>query len=215
SARAAFARQAWGDAHALLSAAPDLEPEDLERLAVAAYLVGRDDESTVAWERAHGAWARLGETDRAARCAGWLGPGLLLRGEVARAGGWFARASRLLDEAGLNSATRGYLQVPAALDALERGDVAAAEDLADEAVATARRFGDPDLLALGVLTLGEAALARGDTTAGMRLLDEVMVAVTAGEVAPVPAGIVYCAVVDACMRVSDLRRAAEWTGAFG
>ena len=169
----------------------------------------------MAWERAHGAWARLGETDRAARCAGWLGLGLLLRGEVARAGGWFARATRLLDEAGLNSATRGYLQVPAALDALERGDVAAAEDLADEAVATARRFGDPDLLALGVLTRGEAALARGDTATGMRLLDEVMMAVTAGEVAPVPAGIVYCAVVDACMRVSDLRRAAEWTGAFG
>ncbi|MFS8586265.1 MAG: DNA-binding response regulator, partial [Acidimicrobiia bacterium] len=216
SARAAFARQAWGDAHALLSAAaPDLGPEDLERLAVAAYLVGLDDESTAAWERAHGAWARLGEADRAARCAGWLGLGLLLRGEVARAGGWFARATRLLDEAGLDSASRGYLQVPAALEALERGDVAAAEDLADAAVATARRFDDPDLLALGVLTRGEAALARGDTATGMRLLDEVMVAVTAGEVAPVPAGIVYCAVVDACMRVSDLRRAAEWTGAFG
>nr|MBO2504175.1 hypothetical protein [Thermoanaerobacterales bacterium] len=102
SARAAFARQAWGDAHALLSAAaPDLGPEDLERLAVAAYLVGLDDESTAAWERAHGAWARLGEADRAARCAGWLGLGLLLRGEVARAGGWFARATRLLDEAGV------------------------------------------------------------------------------------------------------------------
>src|SRR5690606_24782651 len=122
SARAAFARQAWGDAHALLSAAaPDLGPEDLERLAVAAYLVGLDDESTAAWERAHGAWARLGEADRAARCAGWLGLGLLLRGEVARAGGWFARATRLLDEAGVDGASRGCPPARAAAGAGARG----------------------------------------------------------------------------------------------
>jgi hypothetical protein len=42
--RASFGRQAWGDAYAQLSAADKeapLEFDDLERLAVAAYLVGR------------------------------------------------------------------------------------------------------------------------------------------------------------------------------
>ena len=45
-ARGAFARRIWGDAFAELSAAHrerQLELEDLERLAVAAYMVGRDD----------------------------------------------------------------------------------------------------------------------------------------------------------------------------
>lgn len=43
--RQSFERLAWGDAYAHLEAAEHeapLGPEDLERLAVAAYLVGRD-----------------------------------------------------------------------------------------------------------------------------------------------------------------------------
>ncbi|MGH3434476.1 MAG: hypothetical protein ACRDQB_16740, partial [Thermocrispum sp.] len=53
--RASFGRQAWGDAYAQLSADKEapLELEDLERLAVAAYMVGRDEESTDIWARAH------------------------------------------------------------------------------------------------------------------------------------------------------------------
>ena len=46
--RAAFERQAWGEAYAQLAAADreaPLEPEDLERLAIAAHLIGRDAES--------------------------------------------------------------------------------------------------------------------------------------------------------------------------
>jgi AcrR family transcriptional regulator len=73
--RAAFARRSWGEAYTQLSAAehaPLLDVGHLERLAVAAFLVGRDVDSTSAWERAHHACVRVGDTPRAARCAFWL-----------------------------------------------------------------------------------------------------------------------------------------------
>jgi hypothetical protein len=97
--RAAFAAQAWADAVARLSAADragPLEPGDLERLATAAYLVGRDDDSAEAWARAHHELLGRGEPERAARCALWLAFQLVIRGETARGSGWTARARRVL-----------------------------------------------------------------------------------------------------------------------
>jgi ATP/maltotriose-dependent transcriptional regulator MalT len=213
-AREAFARQEWGDAYTLLASGGSLEADDFERLAVAACWVGRDEESRRAWEQAYLELARLGEPDHAARCAVWLGIGLMLRGDMAQAGGWFARASRLVDEAEAECAARGYLLVPAFLESLVSGDAESALQLADEMFAIARQFDDKDLLALGTLSRGQASLALGDTTRAMSLLDEVMVAVAGGEVSPIPAGIIYCAVIEACVDVFDLRRAAEWTEAL-
>lgn len=213
-AREAFARQEWGNAYALLASGSLLEADDFERLAVAACLVGRDEESRRAWEQAYLECARLGDPDHAARCAVWLGIGLLLRGDMSQAGGWFARASRLVDEAEAECAARGYLLVPAFLESLGRGDAGDALGLANEMLAIARRFEDKDLLAFGMLSHGQASLALGETVRGMSLLDEVMVAVAAGEVSPIPAGIIYCAVIEACVDVFDLRRAAEWTEAL-
>jgi hypothetical protein len=68
--RECFARRAWADAFAELSAADRearLEPEDLERLATAAYLTGSDEDSVEAWERAHRALLSRGDVLRAAR----------------------------------------------------------------------------------------------------------------------------------------------------
>jgi DNA-binding CsgD family transcriptional regulator len=198
-----------------------LQAEDLERLAVSAYLVGRDDESARAWEQAHGRWVRAGDPDRAARCAFWLAFGLLLRGEAAQANGWLARAARLIDDAetagpgaGRDCAARGYLHVVACLQAMDAGDPKTADAVAHQIVDLATRFDDTDLMGLGLLCLGEAALALGEGTRAARMLDEAMVAVTTGEISPIPAGIVYCGVIEACMDAFDVRRAAEWTEAL-
>jgi hypothetical protein len=52
--REAFGRRAWGDAYAQLLAADreaPLAPEDLERLATAAHLIGREIDSADVWAR--------------------------------------------------------------------------------------------------------------------------------------------------------------------
>jgi len=216
-ARGSFGRHAWADAYAQLSALDHespLAPGDLERLAMAAYLVGKGDDSADVWARAFHEWLRAGDAPRAARCAFWLGLGLLERGESARGGGWLARARRLLDDGHLDCVEQGYLLLPAALQSLAQGDAAAAYATFSQAAKVADRFGDPDLTILARLGRGQALTRLGETAEGLTLLDEVMVAVTAGEVAATVVGIVYCGVLVACQWAFDVRRAQEWTAAL-
>jgi DNA-binding CsgD family transcriptional regulator len=215
--RRAFAAQAWAEALDQLVAADagrSLEIEDLERLATAAHMLGRADDATRAWERAHQAAVRAGDIPRAVRHAFHLVMGFGQRGDVAQAGGWFARASGLVDAIGSDAVERGYLLVPQALRALDSGDPSGAFTIFDEAAAIAARFDDPELSTLGRLGRGQCLIAMGETARGVALLDEAMVAVTAGEVSPINAGIVYCASIEAFQAIFDLRRAQEWTTAL-
>ncbi|MDP8969225.1 MAG: LuxR C-terminal-related transcriptional regulator, partial [Actinomycetota bacterium] len=204
-------------AYAELSAADREEPlasEDLERLAVAAYMVGEDAVCAEAWQRAHHLLLDRGQVARAVRCAFWLAFGLLNRGEMARGSGWLARAQRLLDDSQLDCVERGYLLLPAALQTMERGDPSGAYAMSGQAAELGDRFGEPDLVTLGRLGQGQALVRMGQTDEGLALLDEVMVAVTAEEVSAVTTGTVYCAVILICQEAFDLRRAHEWTAAL-
>lgn len=215
--RAAFERRAWAEACRLLEAADGESPlgaDDLERWATAAYLAGHDAESVEARARAHQGYLSRGEVERAARSAFWLAFGLMSKGDRARAGGWLGRATRLLDRHDHECVERGYLLLPAALGSLGAGDAAKALEAFQRAAEIGARFADADLETLGRLGRGQALIRLGDVDRGVALLDEAMAAVEAGGLSPVVRGTVYCAVIETCQEIFDLRRAAEWTQAL-
>jgi DNA-binding CsgD family transcriptional regulator len=212
--RAAHERQAWAEAYAGLSEAAEiapLEPEDLVCLANAAALTGHDEEGDELSARAYQAFLSRGELAQAARCAFWLGMRLQNLGEPSRGGGWLARARRILDESQLDCPEVGYLQVARASQIGGAGDIQGGLALCEQARRVGERFGDADLVALAQLGLGIAHVRGAAPSEGLACLDEVMIAVEAREVSPRVAGILYCAVINLCHEVFDLRRAQEWT----
>jgi DNA-binding NarL/FixJ family response regulator len=215
-ARGSFERRMWGDAFADLSAAHRegrLDVADLERLAVAAYMVGRDDACEEAWIAAHHAWLRRGDAERAARCAFWQALGLLFRGDLAPAMGWVARGGRLLEDSRRDSVAQAWLLMLTVLPRLFEGDADVSPSFV-EAGAIAERLADADAAVFARLGRGYALILQGRVAEGMALLDEIMVSVTADEVSPMLAGIAYCQVIDLCQAAFDLRRAREWTQAL-
>lgn len=215
--REAFRRQAWAKARDRLATADGetaLAPDDLELLAAAAWLSGRDDESAEAWTRAHSELLERGDVEGGARCAFWLAFSLMLRGEQERAGGWLRRARRLLERDDRDCVERGLLLVPAGLAGLAAGNLTAALERFEQAAAAGDRFDDADLSTLGRLGRGQALIRMGEVQKGVALLDEAMAAVEAGVLTPIVAGTVYCAVIETCHEIFDLRRAAAWTEAL-
>ena len=70
--RELFERQAWESAYAQLFEADReraLEPDDLARLATAAQMLGREEDATGLWSRAHTEYLTRGDRRHAVRCA--------------------------------------------------------------------------------------------------------------------------------------------------
>ncbi|MEU4602034.1 LuxR C-terminal-related transcriptional regulator [Kribbella sp. NPDC023972] len=222
-ARRAFERRDWAVAYDRLTAADltegasrsaGLGAADLMALGTAAYLIGDHDACIRAFQRGYRLQVDQGDVPGAVRFAFWLAMVLSLRGEMAVASGWTARAERLLADHPEEVVERGYLRLHEFFRHLAQGDIAGAERTADEITTVGRRFADPDLVAEGLICQGRLRVYQGRVPEGLALMDEAMVGVAAGEVSPIVAGNVYCAMIEGCQEVLDFDRASAWTTAL-
>jgi len=216
-ARKAFQERSWRAAFSQLATAHVGEPlglDDLELLAQAAYLCGEDAASERAWTEANKRSVEDEDWARAARCAFWLGVTLQSRSERAQASGWFARAQRVLEENDHDCVEQGWLLVGAGLKLHHERNYDASTAAWEAAVEVGKRFDDVDLVATARQGMGRILIKRGRISEGSPMLDESMVAVLADEVSPIPAGIIYCSVIEACQEMMDIARAQEWTAAL-
>lgn len=215
--RAAYDRRQWPDAYALLAEADAARPlggEDLERMSIAAHLLGREEDSIALLERRHHEALAAGDPRAALRAAFWLVSIVMQRGEPERAGGWAARAHRLIEDCPDDCVEQGYVAVLTALQAVGAGDWAAARDHFERGVAAGVQHHDADLETLARHGAGRALLQSDHPADGLALLDDVMVDLTARELSPIVIGIVYCSVLEACLDGFEVRRAREWTAAL-
>ncbi|MGH3012171.1 MAG: LuxR C-terminal-related transcriptional regulator [Gaiellaceae bacterium] len=211
--RDALAAADWERARAIFEEAAELgeSAEVLDGLGEALQFGGEHARAIDVKERAFAEYERRGLRAEAAELARWLAfLHASVRGNMAAANGWMARAESML-EGVEESAAHGWLMLdraPWTSDASER------EQFATAAIAIARRYGDRDLEFDAMALLGEAYVAMGRVTEGMTLLDQAMAAVASGEVVGVgPAGEIYCRLLSACERATDVRRAEQWLAA--
>ncbi|EAR17111.1 helix-turn-helix transcriptional regulator [Robiginitalea biformata] len=197
------------------SSRDSMSADTLATYATAAYLTGRDEESFDLMDRAHRAYLDKQDRSRALRCIFWLGLMLMNNGEMTRSSGWLSRGMKLLESAPRETPSeKGLFLIPKALETLSRGLPKKARDLFSQAAGIGEKCKDNDLLALGQLGKGQALIHSGAIKSGGKLFDELLVVVDAGEVYPIVSGIVYCAVIETCRKVWDIRRAQVWTAAL-
>jgi DNA-binding CsgD family transcriptional regulator len=211
----ALAEADWDRARTSFERALELgeRAEALDGLGRALHFQGEYTDAIELTERAFAAYRRLDRVAEAADRARWLAflHGAI-NGNMAVASGWMARAETLLGGAD-ECAGHGWLiidRAPFTDDAAERGRLAAA------ALSIARRFGDVDLEYDALALLGESYVAAGRVAEGMRLIDEAMTAVSAGEVVGiVPVGDICCRLMSACEIALDVTRAEQWMSVAG
>lgn len=209
---------AWDEEYrqlAALDAEQGLDVDDLDRLATAAYMTGRDDESFEFWGRGHHRCLEMGDMARAVRLGVRLAQALAFKGDIARSSGWVERSHRQLDDADLDCVERGFLEHAAGMVRIfADGDLAAAHSAFGRAAKIGERFRDRELLTFAWMGVGRCLIYLGEIAEGLALLDEAMVSVEAREIPPMAVGDAYCTAIDACYELFDIRRCEQWTDSF-
>ena len=215
TARAAIDEGDWDRALTLLVEIPDsdLDVDDLELLAVAAYWTGQGDVCIDARERAFALHLDSGDVVRAGEVATALAESNFHQLKEAIGNSWLGRAEELLAEAP-DSVEAGWLARMKGVIAFEaNGDPESALTWIDLATEIADRHGNVDLRAITVQDRGRMLVATGQVEEGLSLMETVMTMALAGELAPIVAGKVYCNMIDICDQLGDYRRANEWSEA--
>jgi LuxR family transcriptional regulator, maltose regulon positive regulatory protein len=211
--RAALSRGSWSEARARFLGALGVResPAALEGLSWTAWWLDDVEGCLDARVRAYHRYREEGEARSAARMALWLGDDHLeFRGEEAVAGGWFARAARILEQLEPGP-EHGWLAVFEAHDALGRGGLDSAWARAEQARDLGHRHGQSDLEMFAVATEGAIHVERGEIAEGLRCLDEAAAAALAGEYENLaPAAWSCCLMMSTCERVRDFDRADQW-----
>jgi DNA-binding NarL/FixJ family response regulator len=202
----AAAYRGYGDLYGTVS----LTGEELYLFAHAAWWLGHIREMLRLCEESHATFLAEGRVERAAMVALETAFQWFLCGKPELGSGWLSRARRLLESL---PQCLGH----AWLVELEANERAAAGDI-EGALAGARRLQDfavqldePALTSFGLALEGRLMVRRGDVERGFGLLDEAMLAVLAGRIAPAEAGNLYCQMMSICHDVADFRRAQHWT----
>jgi DNA-binding NarL/FixJ family response regulator len=213
-ARKAAREGDWGIAYERFSSVDTegLAGEDLEMMADAAWWTLHNEESLAIRQKSYTAFIEAGDKARAGHAAWFMSIDYELLGEPSLASGWYARAERCLAEVA-EGVEHGFFATTEAFHAMEAGDMARARRETERAIELGRRLGERDLEAMGIQILGRVLIRSGEVDEGLRLLDEAMTAVHAGEVSRMYVGWIYCHVLGTCMEIVDLRRASEWTRA--
>ena len=212
-ARRAYAAQDWRSAAAHFDPVPPerLTADDLAAYADAVWWLGRIEDNLRLGAAAYHAFLAESRPAEAARTATMLGIFHTARGDEPQAVGWLGRAGRLAEDIP-ESTAHGYLVNFTVVEAsLMAGQAAAAVDAARRVQDLGRRVDAPDLVAVGMNGEGRALIRSGHLVDGLALLDEAMVTVLDGQLAPFISGTLYCHTIAACHEVADVRRMARWT----
>jgi ATP/maltotriose-dependent transcriptional regulator MalT len=184
-------------------------PDARDGLGLALWFLGSVSEGIATRERAFEEYARGGRCDEAARVGVWVSQQHLIAGRASAARGWLARAERVLEGIG---SCEGHGWV-AAERARHAESVEECAEHARQAMAIARAMDAGDLEVFALSLLGSAEVSSGRREEGMRLLEEAMVAASAGRVRNVHTlGEAYCNLIKACASAGEWERAAEWCG---
>jgi DNA-binding CsgD family transcriptional regulator len=214
AARDAVARAAWADAYASFRDVDgsSLTGSDLEAFADAAWWGSKLVESLELRQRAYAAYVAEGDDLAAAACAAHLSIEHFVRNEPAIGMGFLKRTERHM-EGRSDCVELGYLALLHAAIGRFTGDAGTAIERAERAIAIGQRYGDANLVGMSIHLEGLSLIDLGRIAEGMAMLDEAMALVIAGELDAYFTGIVYCAVISACLELNDLGRAAEWSDA--
>jgi DNA-binding NarL/FixJ family response regulator len=211
-ARRSYAAQDWATAasHFDAVAAGRLTADDLAAYADAAWWLGRIEDSLRLNAVACEAFRAASRPVEAAWSALLLGVFHLGRGDEPQGMGWIGRAGRLVSRIP-ESRVHGYLlHLTEVEPSLEGGRPTQAIDAARRIQDLGRRLGQPDLMVLGLNGEGRALIRSGHLGDGLKLLDEAMVSVRDGWLAPFASGTLYCHTIAACHDVADIGRMSSW-----